>query len=256
MWVSTIYGGGCFPVKEVNLWSKLQTKGRGRNNLQKQKSVALPPIFCSVSVSPVCDACRHIWEHSYHINVSTLFLCSWIWIFLGWLIASLESITASVSEELPSLPSVLRAESCSTGPDMCSPFTSHHTGCRTGWNMICKSRNPPFIDWRSVFKTPWKDSPLKPADTHSVYLLIHPCVASSLFVWLKSWRRWKDLCCICFPNQTNRTMWSFSQYYNPFIVIPVKRHPRQMINQQAGFEACDCQISMVNWMPSWQHKEI
>lgn len=28
--------GGSFPVNEVNLESKLKTKGRGRNNLQKQ----------------------------------------------------------------------------------------------------------------------------------------------------------------------------------------------------------------------------
>lgn len=68
----------------------------------------------------------------------------------------------------------------------------------------CKSRNPPFIDWRAEFKTPQKDSALKPADAHSVYLLIHPCGASSLFVWLESWKRWKDLCSICFPNQTNK----------------------------------------------------
>lgn len=35
--------GVCFPVSEVNLESKLKTKGRGRNNLQNQKAV--PPWF-------------------------------------------------------------------------------------------------------------------------------------------------------------------------------------------------------------------
>lgn len=105
-----------------------------------------------------------------------------------------------------------------TGPDVCSSFTSLISHRVQDWlKCACKSRNPSLTDWRSVFKTPRKDSTLKPADTHSVYLLIHPCVSSSLFVWLKSWMRWKDLfssLCICFPNQTNKLCEAF-----PSIII-------------------------------------
>lgn len=44
--------GGCFPVNEVNLESKLKTKGRERNNLQNQKGV--PPRFFVLFLSAQC----------------------------------------------------------------------------------------------------------------------------------------------------------------------------------------------------------
>lgn len=144
-------------------------------------------------------------------------------LFFGWLIPSLQFITHFHSI------SVWGVAICHIRVEIRVLF--HRAWCELiiliaditwvqNWlKHACKSRNPSLTDWRSVFKAPRKDSALKPADTHSVHLLIHPCVASSLFVWLESWKRCKDLfssLCICFPSQTNKLCEAF-----PSIIIPL-----------------------------------
>lgn len=46
--------GGCFPVNEVSLERELKTEGRGRNNLEKQRT--MPPWFFVLTAERVMHA--------------------------------------------------------------------------------------------------------------------------------------------------------------------------------------------------------
>ena len=165
----------------------------------------------------------------------------------GWLIAgkafSLSHIsTASVSEELPSVKSVWRSEPCFIMPDVCSSFISLMSyGLQKWHNMLVIAEFLLSLTEDQYSKHHWPEISWY---IHSFYLLIHLCFASSLFVWLKSWKRWKDFG-ICFPSQTNKLCKAF-----PTVTAlhskPYKKTSRVDDKSTAGFETCDCQISMVN----------
>lgn len=158
--------------------------------------------------------------------------------FFGWLIPSLQFITHlhSISvwgAAICQISAEIRgSESCFLVPDVCSSFTSLLSHGLQRWlKHACKSRNPSFIDWGSAFKTPLKGSTL--IHTQFTFWFIHVLLA----LFLPGWRAGEMERSVLhlFPQPNQPSTQRFSQYNNPFLVIPVKRHPGQMIshNRQA-----------------------